>query len=111
MTPIARLDSLIQAAGIPIFGVASLGGGQYRVDFKPEATVQQRLDAQAIVNAFDGKGRRAKTVADIYQSIRLQTAADQSKIFAGVAALIIQKNPDLVRKLLNIAIDGDEVGP
>lgn len=25
----------------------------WRIDFKPEATVQQRLDAQAIVDSFD----------------------------------------------------------
>lgn len=48
----ARLDQAIRAAGIPIDGVSGVQGN-IRIDFKPEATAQQRTDAQAIVAAFD----------------------------------------------------------
>ena len=44
------------AAVAPISGV-SIGRlddkSTWRIDFKPEATVQQRTDAQAVVGAFD----------------------------------------------------------
>lgn len=40
------------AAVAPIFGVADLGDGQYRIDFRPEATPEQQQDAWAVVANF-----------------------------------------------------------
>src|SRR5215213_5991609 len=52
MSRLERLHSLI-AAVAPIDGVADAGPGQYRVDYRPEATAQQRSQGEAIVGAFD----------------------------------------------------------
>lgn len=41
---IENLDTLIKAV-CPIYGVSSDG----KIDFKPEATAQQKIDAQAIM--------------------------------------------------------------
>lgn len=49
---IARLDSQIRAV-CPIDGVARLRDGTVRIDFRPEATDQQRAAAQAVVDSFD----------------------------------------------------------
>jgi hypothetical protein len=46
------LDKKIRSAGIPIDGI-SKENGSYRIDFRPEATQQQRNTAAAIVAAFD----------------------------------------------------------
>ena len=55
MTILEVLDSKIRVVA-PIDGV-SLGSlldkSTWRIDFKPEATVQQRIDAQAVVDTFD----------------------------------------------------------
>lgn len=50
---LAALDEAIKAAGVPIYGVARLNNGTVRIDFRPEATDQQRLDAQAIADGWD----------------------------------------------------------
>lgn len=48
---LARLDEAIKAV-CPIHGVAGTQGN-VRIDYKPEATAQQRTDAQAVLAAFD----------------------------------------------------------
>ncbi len=45
------LHSAIEAIA-PIYGVASLADGSYRVDFTPDATTQQQSDAQALVDSW-----------------------------------------------------------
>lgn len=53
MSRVADLDEAIRTAGMPIDGVARLNDGTVRIDFHPEATAQQRLDAQAIADGWD----------------------------------------------------------
>lgn len=48
----SRIDSEIRSQGIPIHGVSG-SQGSIRIDFKPEATAQQRTNAQTIVDNFD----------------------------------------------------------
>lgn len=45
----AKLTKELEAAGIPVFGASSDG----RIDFKPEATAEQRSQAEAIRAAHD----------------------------------------------------------
>lgn len=49
---VSILDRKMREAGIPIDGVAE-ENGNYRVDFKPEATQEQHNQAAVIVAAFD----------------------------------------------------------
>lgn len=49
---VLALTEAIQAAGVPIDGVADLGSGNYRIDFQAEATQEQRTQAEAIATAF-----------------------------------------------------------
>lgn len=50
-TTTLRLHALL-AAVCPIDGVSGSQGG-VRIDFRPEATAQQRADAQAVLASFD----------------------------------------------------------
>ena len=56
MATVAALDLKIKAAGIPIFGVSyssKTNPPTVRISFDPVATPQQRMQAQAIVDAYD----------------------------------------------------------
>lgn len=50
---VAALDEAIKSAGVPIDGVARLRDGTVRIDFRPEATDQQKAAAQAIAAGWD----------------------------------------------------------
>lgn len=50
---LAALDEAIKAAGVPIDGVGRLLDGTVRIDFRPEATEQQRTQANAIAAGWD----------------------------------------------------------
>lgn len=53
MDAVKQLDDLIRLSlGIPIEGIADLGNGEYRIDFKPEATEQQQQAAWAVLANF-----------------------------------------------------------
>lgn len=52
MSPVKLLTKRLQAANIPINGVADRDG-VYVIDFAPEATLQHRDEAAAVLAAFD----------------------------------------------------------
>lgn len=56
---VSFLDKQLRAASIPIDGIAKQNG-DYRIDFRPEATAEQRIQAAAIVAAFDPVGAIAR---------------------------------------------------
>ena len=92
---IVALDMRIKAV-CPIQGV-SVGTrddkSTWRIDFKPEATVQQRADAQAVVAAFN--------VALEEQKLK---DADQSKVDKR-ASLLTQPNKSVtVQDLLDLGL-------
>jgi hypothetical protein len=49
---IATLDKQIRDAGIPIYGV-SAKAGVFTVQYKPNATAQNKIDGDAMAAAFD----------------------------------------------------------
>ncbi len=53
ITRLSRLDDVIRSAGIPINGVSGITQETARVDFKAEATNQQRQQAAAILAGLD----------------------------------------------------------
>ena len=58
---VAKLDAELKSAGIPIDGCSSNG----RVDFRPEATEAQRLQAEAIVAAHNPADTRQQRFAKL----------------------------------------------
>lgn len=75
MEVIAVLDKKIRDAGIPIHGVTDNGDGTYRVDFKEEATAQQRSDAAAIVAGFDDWWEAGQPTRDLLVQQQVDAAA------------------------------------
>lgn len=59
MLEVSILHNKLIQAGIPIDGIAK-ENGSYRIDFRPEATQNQRDQAIAIVAAFDPAEATAK---------------------------------------------------
>lgn len=67
-TPATALDQALKAAGIPISGVSvyrnratgDWNKSLWAVRFLPEATAEQRAEAQAILDAFDPVAEAAK---------------------------------------------------
>jgi hypothetical protein len=69
-------------------------------------TPSQMLDASGQI--VDVPRRRARDLAGLISDIGALTSADRTKLFAAVAAKILQEHPKLARSL-SIALDGDEV--
>lgn len=46
-----NIDSAVRSAGIPIDGVA-VDGQSYRIDYRPEATQEQREQAETIAQSM-----------------------------------------------------------
>lgn len=105
-----RLDAALKAAGIPIHGVSvnhKTTPRTVRVDYAAGATLQQRVDGQAVVDAFDWTQRKPKAQAALLTAIQSLSAADRNKLLAAMAAEFLRENPDFARRL-GIALDGDE---
>lgn len=93
MKSIADLHEAIAAAGIPIDGVSKTGQ-LVDVQFKPEATAEQRTQAAAIVAAWDWtppRPPRARSV--IRQAIAGLTTTQQNQL----------RNELVIEQLLDMA--------
>lgn len=100
------LDQAINEAGIPIHGLRRVGGS-WVIDFKPEATPAQIMQANTIAAGFPLIGRRARTLAAIKNDIDALVPIVQSNLFRVIAAETLQANPKLAQAF-GIAVDGDE---
>lgn len=47
------IDTKLRELNIPIDGVADNGDGTYRIDFRPEATDEQRAQAKSVIAGID----------------------------------------------------------
>jgi hypothetical protein len=103
---VVDLDEAIRNAGIPIEGVSYKTGGTPRIDFKPGATPAQRNQAQALADAFDFTPKQPFSMVRLVNDILALAPADQTKLFAAVAAQVLRAQPDFARKV-GIALDGE----
>jgi len=102
---VARLDEALKDAGIPIVGVSGVQG-DVRVWFQ-SATVQQKIDAAAIVAGYDWTPRRLKGPLALIAEIANLTAADRNRLLAATAADLLRRVPRVAMRL-GINIEGDE---
>lgn len=83
----SRLDSEVSVV-CPIYGV-SIGRkndkSTWRIDFAPEATAQQRLAAQSVVDAFDVAAVEAAQAASQAALETLATEAHADAVYAQLA--------------------------
>jgi len=103
---VTRLDEKLKDANIPIVGVSGVQG-DVRVWFHPSATVQQKVDAAAIVASFDWTPRRLKGPLALIAEIASLTTADRNKLLAATAADFLRRVPRAAIRL-GINIEGDE---
>lgn len=86
----ARLDAAIRFV-CPIYGVGEYPDGGIRIDYKPEATEQQRAAALAVVAGFDFTGEADDAWEESRhverKTLREQAAAaiDANQTFAALA--------------------------
>lgn len=102
---IQRLQDAFDAAAIPIDGISF--GPPLRVDYRPEATAQQRSAGDALVAGFDSRPRRPRKAAAIFQAINALSAADRTKLITAVCTAVLIDNPLLAQRI-GINIGGDE---
>lgn len=79
---VARLHAALEAAAVPILGVRSLACGSPNtatIDFRPEATQQQRTDGQNILLAFDCSAGAAQSFDTAQARARAADAVDNSR--------------------------------
>lgn len=106
MSAAAKIHEALTAAGIPIDGV-SVGPTGLRIDFRTEATAQQRLQAQAIAAGVDIVPRKPADRAAVRQAIAALSAADRQRLMIETTVDWLIDHPQAARKL-GIAVDGDE---
>lgn len=86
-----RLTRALERAGIPVYGV-TIGNDNdratWRVQYQPTATAQQRLDGDALVQAFD-------FVADesTFRAEQEQAQFDGNRMVKAVAIWTAQRHP------------------
>jgi hypothetical protein len=105
MNTIADLHETIVAAGVPLDGVSKTGQ-LVDVQFKPEATAEQRQQAAAIVAAFDWSPpppvKPRNLLAEIYLATDLETRTNVWNDFLGALILdYVNANPDAAQAILD----------
>lgn len=107
MSRLAVLDQLIRDAGVPIDGLSGSGPG-VRIDFREEATPNQRAAAHQLAATFDWRERRPKSTNALMSEIQSLQADEKQNLLIAVAAQYLQSDPSLAKRF-NINIEGDQV--
>ena len=102
ITPAARFTQLLENQGIPIHGVSG-SGADARIDFKDEATPQQRLAARNAAANFDWTDRPLRTPDEIELDLGSLTAAQRNALINKVIAEFLSNHPRIA-ELVGIAI-------
>lgn len=113
MPTLRDLHEQIAAAGIPITGVnrGTLADPVLvTVQFAPEATAEQRSQAQAIVAGFDWRPRRKRPYTELISAIGNLTVSDRNKLINLSLAHFLRENPKAA-SLVGITLSGDEPEP
>lgn len=105
MKTIASLHEAIAAAGVPIEGV-SRTADRIDVQFSPDATAEQRQQAEAIVADFDWSEppppKPRNVLAEIYMATDLATRENVWNDILGAMILDrVQSHPDEVQAILD----------
>ncbi len=108
MSVAARIHEAIVAENIPLLTVRQ-SGNTVQLVFADEATPQQRVQAQAIVDGFDKRERRPRSYADLLAFINGLSATDRNRLLALSIARMLREEPDIARRILGMDLDGDEV--
>lgn len=101
MSRLTELHKAI-AAVAPIDGVDE----NRKISFKLSATSQERIDAQAIADAWDFTERIPRALADLITDIQALSATDRVKLLAAIAAEFLQRHPRFAEELA-ISVPGD----
>lgn len=96
MTPAARFTEHLNDLGIPIHGV-SINGDNVRIDFKDEATPQQRSGATNAANGFDFSEREPKTADEIEVELPKLTPAQRASVLDKIIAEFLVSHPRIAK--------------
>lgn len=102
LTPAARFTQALEAQGIPVHGVSG-SDATARIDFKDEATPQQRLAARNAADNFDWTDRPARTVDEIEVDLSNLTAAQRNALLNKVIAEFLANHPRIA-EMVGIAL-------
>lgn len=104
LAPITLLDMKIKEAGIPIHGLS--GWPVQRVDFKEEATEEQKNKAWDIVNSFDQEKelKKVETLLEDAGQEGATTPSLMSKIKNGITSLGLSVRNNVV-KIFSLAVE------
>lgn len=102
ITPAARFTQFLENQGIPIAGVSG-SDASARIDFKDEATPQQRLAARNAAQSFDWTERPARTADEIEIDLRDLTNAQRNALLNKMIAEFLSNHPRIA-ELVGIAI-------
>lgn len=97
---LAALDEAIKAV-CPIDGVARLANG-VRIDFRPEATAQQRQQAQAVADGWDWSESAQAAREDARQPERTQLRAAAAQAVADNDAFLTLASPTNAQTLAQV---------
>lgn len=113
--PITRLNTALQAAGIPYEHCAIVTRGTpptVRIDFKSEATAEQRAQAQAIVADTSASAwwrpRQKRSYASLMTQIANLSAADRTKLVNLMLEDWLREHPKMAAQF-GVNLDGEEV--
>jgi len=94
LTPANRFDDRLTTLGIPIDGVSG-SGPMCRIDFKPEASAEQRDAARAAALNFDWTPGTLKTIDEIFAEVPNLTTLQRTAVLNRMIADYLFTHPKL----------------
>lgn len=95
IAPATRFTDHLQSLGIPIHGVTA----DARIDFKEEATAQQRLAARNAAENFDWSEMESRNPAEVEIDVSLLTTAQRQALLSRIIAEYLIDHPRLAAAL------------
>jgi hypothetical protein len=107
MSTLADLDEYLKSQNIPILGLSM--SNPIRIDFAPEATDQQKIQARSIVDNFVFQKRIPKDEQSLFTEVNnfLDSTAKIKKAVAIALTKVLLQDPKLLQRFSE-SIVGDQ---
>ena len=94
--PVTRFTELVETLGIPIHGVSG-DDANARIDFKDEATTEQRSAARAEALRFDWSQKELRTVAEVEADVLTLLLTQRDALVTKMIAVFCIEHPRIAQ--------------
>ena len=88
--------------------ISYLGGQSVSLVWAPDSLPIQRQEVQALIDEWDWRERRPRSVAEIKEQLATLTTQQRNQLLTHLLAVMLHERPELARRA-GLAIDGEVV--